>query len=410
VIRPLILVQIDPFGDKISGIKTFIRDFVQFAPEDFAPEIVGCSSSPGERPVGRWQRLEIEGRSVDFLPVLATPDVHHRPRIPMSLQFTAATVVRRSAHRWAGRILQFHYPGVSTAFVGVRAPKIMVVHLNPDDIDRGGGESRWARMPGLLHRVESLTLPTMDRVFVVNRAGVTFYRQRHPRIADRVAFLATSVDQRMFRPLAEADRAVDRAALLRSLRIDESDPGRLVLFVGRLEQQKDPLLAIDAFAVAARQRDDLRLVVAGEGALRGPGEQRAATLGIADRIQWLGFRDRREMPSLMNAVDTLLVSSRFEGMPISVLEALACGLPVVAPSVGEIPTIVIDGSSGRLTPDRTADGLAEGLLWVLDRGRQAFESAALAAVAPYRPEQAMLPFYEAHRQLARQTDGDRIDG
>jgi glycosyltransferase involved in cell wall biosynthesis len=214
----------------------------------------------------------------------------------------------------------------------------------------------------------------------------------------------------MFRPLAEADRAVDRAALLRSLRIDESDPGRLVLFVGRLEQQKDPLLAIEAFAVAARQRDDLRLVVAGEGALRGPGEQRAATLGIADRIQWLGFRDRREMPSLMNAVDTLLVSSRFEGMPISVLEALACGLPVVAPSVGEIPTIVIDGSSGRLTPDRTADGLAEGLLWVLDRGRQAFESAALAAVAPYRPEQAMLPFYEAHRQLARQTDGDRIDG
>jgi hypothetical protein len=199
-VRPLVIVPLDPFSDKIGGIKTFVREVVRAAPDDFSFEIIGCTADRRERPPGRWQTLELAGRRVAFLPVLETADVHRRPMVPLSFQFTLAAMARRAAHRFAGRVLQFHHPGPPAGFIAVDAPRILTVHLNVADIDTAGGESRWRRAPGLLHRFEDLTLPRMDRIFLVNRAGLEFYRTRHPSVADRVAFLPTSVDQDHFRP------------------------------------------------------------------------------------------------------------------------------------------------------------------------------------------------------------------
>jgi glycosyltransferase involved in cell wall biosynthesis len=400
-IRPLILLPSDPFGEKIGGIKTFVTDFVRYAPDDFAPELIGCSSDPVDRPVGTWQERLIGGRPVRYLPVLATPDVHRRPLVPLSLQFTAAAILRRSARHYAGRILQFHHPGVPAGFLSVRAPKILVAHLNVADIDRGSGESRWSRIPGLLHRFEDVTLPRIDRIFVVNQEGVAFYRQRHPRIADRVAFLPTSVDQAMFRPMADPDRDLARRRLLDQLGLVPSADVRLALFVGRLERQKNPLLLIDGIAramAAASAARNLRLVVIGEGSLRAGAEARARDLGVADRIHWLGFQPREDLPSIMNAADLLVLPSAFEGMPITVLEALACGLPVVATDVGGVGLVVHDRVNGRLT-GHAPEEIAEAIGWVLDRPRDAFEAAAREAVAPYQPEAVLRPFFDAHREL-----------
>ncbi len=208
------------------------------APDDFAIEVIGCTAENADRPVGQWQDIRIDDRSVRFLPVLATPDVHRRSRVPVSLQFTLAAMIRREAHRFTGRVLQFHHPGPPVAFLGVDAPKILTVHLNVADIAGALGESRWRRLPGALHRLEDLTLPRMDRIFLVNRAGIDFYRGRHPRIAERLAFLPTSVDQQHFRPLDETERQRVRRALLSDLGVNPDAVGQIVLFVGRLEAQR----------------------------------------------------------------------------------------------------------------------------------------------------------------------------
>ena len=405
MIRPLIVIPLDPFSEKIGGIKTFVSDFIRFAPEDFAPEVVGCTGDPVARPVGRWQLLDIDGRPVRFLPVLGTPDVNVRPKVPLSLQFTLAAVMRREAHRFAGRILQFHHPGVPAGFLTVNAPRILVVHLNVADIDSGAGESRWARLPGLLHRFEDVTLPRMDRIFLVNRDGLAFYRERHPAVADRSAFLPTSVDQDLFRPFAPDDRLEARAGMLRTLDLPADADDRLILFVGRLEQQKDPVLLVEAFAAAQANARNLRLVVVGDGGLLEDAQRRAAECGVAARVHWLGYRGRADMPGLMNASDVLLLPSRFEGMPITVLEALACGLPVVATAVGGVPLVVRDGDNGRLSTDRSAADLAAGLAWVLERPREGFIGPAREAVAPYRPQEVLRPFFDAHRELAAARTG-----
>ncbi len=397
-VRPLIVLPSDPFGDKIGGIKSFVLDFIRFAPRDFAPEIIGCSSDQAARPVGRWQDLDVGGRPVRYLPVLGTPDPHRRPRVPLSLQFTLAAMARRSAHRFSGRVLQFHNPGVPAGFLGVGAPKVLVVHLNVADIDEGHGESRWGLVPGLLHRFEDVTLPRMDRIFMVNRKGVDFYRRRHAAVADRVTFLPTSVDQSVFTPLADEGRLAARQALLDRLGRPASAEERLVLFVGRLERQKDPLLLLETFALARRSAD-LRLVVVGEGTLRVEAEKRAVELGVADHVSWLGYQAREDLPTLMNAVDVLLLTSAFEGMPITVLEALASGLPVVSTAVGEVPLVVKDRGNGRLIAERSPTPLAEGVTWVLGQPRGPLAAAAREAVAPYRPDRILQPFFDAHREL-----------
>lgn len=411
VVRPLILLPIDPFGDKIGGIKTFVSDVVRYAPDDFAPELIGCSSDLLDRPIGLWQDRTLGGRPIRFLAVEATPDVHRRPRVPLSLKFTLNAMLRPSARHVAGRILQFHHPGVPAGFLTSAPPKILVAHLNVADIDRGKGESRWGRLPGLLHRFEDVTLPRMDRIFVVNREGVEFYRSRHPRIADRVTFLPTSVDQELFAPLAGPERDAARVALLARIGLQPSDSARLALFVGRLERQKDPLLLIDGFARATLDDDlgfpGLRLVVIGEGGLREAAEQRALDRGVAGRVHWLGFQPREDLPWIMNGADLLVLSSAFEGMPITVLEALACGLPVVSTNVGGVGLVVHDRTNGRLT-GHTPEEIAAAIRWVAERPRDALAGAARDAVTAYQPQRVLAAFFDAHRELHDRAIASRL--
>lgn len=398
-VRPLILLPADPFGAKIGGIQTFVREFVRFAPDDFVIEAVGCTSDERARPVGHWAEIEVDGRSIRYLPILRTADVHRRARIPLSLRFTAMAARRIRSRATRGRVLQFHHPGVPAGFLTNPAPKVHVVHLNPAEIDRGGGESRWTLLPGLLHRFEDVTLPRMDRIFVVNREGVDFYRRRHPAVAARTSFLPTVVDPTRFAPFAEDRRAEARAELLATVGLPPDEPGPLVLFVGRLELQKDPLLLIRSAAAAHAALPGLRLLVAGEGGLKAEAQRLASEMGIADRVAWMGFQPHDTLPALLNAADVLLLPSRFEGMPITVLEALASGLPVVASRVGEVPAMVAHEANGWLVEDRDPASYAAGIRWVVDRPRESLREAAVEAVRPFHPATAWRGFFDAHREL-----------
>jgi glycosyltransferase involved in cell wall biosynthesis len=407
VVRPLILLPADPFGAKIGGIQTFVREFVRFSPDDFDIEGVGCTSDERSRPLHRWTRIDVDGRSIRYLPILRIADVHRRSRVPLSLRFTAAAMRRIRGRQTRGRVLQFHHPGVPAGFLTSRAPKVHVVHLNPAEIDRGGGESKWGIVPGVLHRFEDVTLPRMDRIFVVNRDGVDFYRRRHPSVAGRTSFLPTVVDPTRFAPLADGARAEARRRLLDRIGLVGDEPGPLVLFVGRLELQKDPMLLIRSIAAVQPKQPGVRLLVVGEGTLRGEAEQLATELGVAHRVHWMGFQAHEALPELMNAVDLLLLPSRFEGMPITVLEALACGLPVVASAVGEVPSLVRHERNGWLVHDREPASFAEAIAWVVGSARIALQREAVEAVRPFNPAIAWRGFYDAHRELHEERWGKR---
>jgi glycosyltransferase involved in cell wall biosynthesis len=114
--------------------------------------------------------------------------------------------------------------------------------------------------------------------------------------------------------------------------------GVLVGTVGRLCEVKDQALFLDGAALLARDRRDVRFAVVGDGHLRGRLEARARDLGIRDAVAFLGFRD--DAPRLYPELDVVALTSRNEGTPVTLLEAMAAGRAVATTEVGGVPDIL----------------------------------------------------------------------
>lgn len=141
--------------------------------------------------------------------------------------------------------------------------------------------------------------------------------------------------------------------------------GRFVwLAVGRLEPQKGYEAALDALARLVARGFDVHLAIAGEGAQRGALSKQAERIGIAARVSLLGTR--RDVPRLMRGADALVLSSRWEGLPNVVMEALAARTPVVATSVGGVPELIEDGRTGLLVDPGDAEALADGMVRLME--------------------------------------------
>jgi len=133
----------------------------------------------------------------------------------------------------------------------------------------------------------------------------------------------------------------------------------LWVVASRLEEQKGHDVLLDALAEVRRRGLEFTVACAGDGALRDALEARAAELGLAGHVRFLGRVE--DVGPLLLAADAVLLPSRWEGLPLTLLEALARGRPVVASAVGGVPEVVEDGVSGRLVPPGDAAALADAL-------------------------------------------------
>lgn len=145
---------------------------------------------------------------------------------------------------------------------------------------------------------------------------------------------------------------------------------------GRLTAQK----AVEDILAAVARVAGVELLVLGDGPERGTLERRAVELGVSDRVRFLGAGTRDDVITLFRAVDVALVTSAWENLPHTLLEALAAGTPVIATTVGGIPEVVRDGENGLLVPPGDAGALAAALERIVhDDGLRA---SLVAAAAP----------------------------
>ncbi len=402
-VRVLVVHPRDPASPTVGGIQTFLRDFLKYAPDDFEITVAGTTRDRGARPIGRSQEVSIEGRTITILPLAPSGGL---PRDPIGLLAVAVAQVRlRALMLRGGTILQVHRPYRAVFLTGHRGPRVQFVHV---DIREWPGPSAWSLLPQLYRQFSSRALRAMARIFVVNEPGVDILRREYSDIADRIEFLPVWYDPAVFGGAAHHTRPRLRAELLAELTDatvganDQADE-QLVLFAARLDPIKDPDLALDAFEalVANGQAPRARLVVAGSGELRSRLEGHAAALGLEKRVHFLGDIARPRLADVMRASDVLLLTSHAEGGgPRVVLEALACGLPVVAPPVGEVRRTVEHLANGWLFEERDPAAVARGLRWALDQPRDGIADAAVRAAAPYAVERVLTRVYAAYRHLA----------
>jgi glycosyltransferase involved in cell wall biosynthesis len=145
---------------------------------------------------------------------------------------------------------------------------------------------------------------------------------------------------------------VDAGSLRRALGLDQDRP--LVMQVARLSAQKDPLAFVEGAAHVIRERPEAQFALVGEGPLREAVAARIQELELRGHVHLLGWRD--EAFRLMPAADVVTLTSRWEGTPYTLLEAMAWSRPVVATAVNGCPDIIVNGGTGFLVPpgDTTA--------------------------------------------------------
>jgi glycosyltransferase involved in cell wall biosynthesis len=188
--------------------------------------------------------------------------------------------------------------------------------------------------------------------------------------------------------------AVDVAAAPRARH--ERRPPRLIT-VGRLKAPKDfPTLVRAVGALPPAAFDEL--LVVGDGPDRGPLAGEVSSLGLDGRIRLLG--ERADVPALLADADVFVLSSRSEGLPVSVIEAMAAGLPVVASAVGGLHELVVDGETGLLVRPGDPEALADALGHLLadpDYCRQLGDAGRARAETRFD----LAPFRRAHVDLYR---------
>jgi glycosyltransferase involved in cell wall biosynthesis len=180
---------------------------------------------------------------------------------------------------------------------------------------------------------------------------------------DKVTVLRNGVDLTQFRPV---DRAAARAAL------GLSRP--TLLSVGHLIERKGHHRVIEAMT----RLPEFELLIVGEGREHARLATLIERLGLAERVRLLGARPHAELPSLYSAADILVLASRREGWANVLLEAMACGTPVVASNIWGNPEVIRDAAAGVIADENTPEGIAEAVkcLFALSRDRAATRAYA----------------------------------
>lgn len=309
-----------------------------------------------------------------------------RPGRDLRVPWRMARVIRRRAIEvlHAHQYTPFFYAALGGLASG-RAPKVIFTEHGrhyPDVVSRS---RRWAnrlvfgRMAAAINAVSAFSGDSLRRV--------------DGFVGRPIEVIENGIQVERYGP--DRDRRVLRECL-------GLDPSRVyVANVARLHPIKDQAMLLRAFREVAAARPDVDLLLVGDGPLRDDLEQLARSLDIHHRTRFLGVRS--DVPEVLRAVDLFALTSICEAASLTLLEAMASGLPVVVTAVGGNPEIVRDGIEGLLVPRGDAHATAAAILRLL---RDPAASAAMAGAARarvrkrYRIERTMQSYLDLYQRLA----------
>lgn len=199
-----------------------------------------------------------------------------------------------------------------------------------------------------------------SRVVAVSRTHARYLRAEEGLPVSTVTVIENGIDVDGFPPVDPAARAAARAAL------ELGNEEFAILMVAAMRPEKAHESLLRAVSRLRSEGREVRALLAGDGERRGRLEALADSLGIAGNIRFLGVR--RDVARLLHAADVVVLPSRgvVETLPLSVIESMAAGVPVVASTVGSIPEVVADGRTGFLVPPADDVALAARLAYILD--------------------------------------------
>ena len=248
-----------------------------------------------------------------------------------------------------------HPPTLTKLIRLLRQQKIDIVNTHNHLVHHYGlvaGRLTGAKVVNTLHGIDTLNVQVLaavlycvccmlsDKIVPVCSPARRELLRRYPMLANQVLVIENGIVMEPFLALPERSKG----------------PTTVFGTVGRLAPVKDHRNLLEAFASLYPRHPECRLKVLGSGPLEEDLKIAARTLGIAEAVEFCGFSSNPA--AFLKDVDVFVLPSKSEGMPLTLLEAMAAGLPVIATQVGGIPDI-IDPQFGWLCPPQDSRGLAE---------------------------------------------------
>lgn len=271
----------------------------------------------------------------------------------------------------AAKVYELHkHPGLSIATVRqldslARELKIDLIHThNPSPHFYGALAGLLAGIP-VVHTKHGRNYPDNIRKVVLNRvagrltrkivavsgdaAAICIGVEKNP--PDKVMVIVNGIDTGLYSPAADG----------------KSQPGNSVCIIGivaRLSPEKDHHTLLAACKLLRDRQFHFQLVIIGDGPLRSELEQDAGDLGITGQVEFVGMSN--DVARQLQRLDVFVLCSTTEGISLTLLEAMATRLPVVASDVGGNPEVVVDGTTGFIVPAKNPELLADRLCMLIN--------------------------------------------
>lgn len=331
---------VEPMANRPSGIATYVHNVIgKLQQKGIEVTLIGCGDASGlDLPYSFVSLSRDSGiSSAGFLARLVS-------------QVTSLDIPRDV-------IVHTHRPDETIPFlISHKAnPKVVTLHGSHA---RNVLQEKGQLVGSAYCLAERYSLRRNDRVMSVSKANEELYTRRYPWLGKKLVHVPQGVDTDVFKPL-------DKGKARDCLGLAEEDI--IVLFAGRSEREKRIGLLIESFERLQRLEPKARLLIVGDGREKSHLKSLVTRKGL-ERVSFRDSVPRSEMPWLLNCADVFALLSSHEGLPLAVLEALSCGIPVVATGVGDIPRFVRDGRTGRIVRDAEPSSIADALLGVIAQG------------------------------------------
>jgi glycosyltransferase involved in cell wall biosynthesis len=343
---------------------------------------------------GDMRYLVQPGADVVFVPTLG------RPVSPIE-DLRSFVSIYRELRRLRPRIVHTHMAKAglvgrlaATAYNATRgaAPRARIVHTYHGHVLEGYfGSTTTSLFIGFERAMARVSDAIVAISPAIRRELLDLYRIGRP---EQYRVIRLGFDLAPFAAIDDAARSTAR----RTLNLPEGVP--VVATVGRLTAIKQHTLFLDVLKRVTSRHPSAIALVAGDGELRAELEAHARALGIGDNVRFLGWR--RDLPTIYGATDVFLLTSRNEGTPVALIEAMASGVPGVSTNVGGVGDVIGSADAGSTADD--VDGLATGVLQLLadpNRRRSAGQLARARVLQQFTIDRLVKEIAELYDDLLR---------
>jgi glycosyltransferase involved in cell wall biosynthesis len=353
----------DPFDDYPGGIGRFIEDMIANSPPTFRYTILTATKKNVK--LGGSIHSQFGGRLCNFIPLIANTKIK-KSIIPLRMKYVFA--IRTYLKRATLPYDVIHYHGIEPGLAFLhqtQIKKMLFIHGDPNSRWSHRSESYWRFIPKVFYEYfENTVIENTNNVFVINPDCYSQYQKRFANRIESISKLLTWVDPTIFYPISNELERLNEKSLIRD-KLGISKDSIFIIYFGRFEEIKDPILLIKSIEKLVAYKPNAILHMIGGGKLEKEMRSLINELKLDCSISILTYKPREEIRSLLLAADLSVLPSRSEGMSMAVNESLAVGCPVVAFDVGENASVIKDGVSGQIVRDRTPECFSLGITKVI---------------------------------------------